>query len=553
MKLFAFTKILLRAALALHLAVLSLASLRAQTASFQDGAFDTVRLMTGVTDEGEPRSIAVDREGNVLLTYSQMPRGTDYALLYASNVVAKVNLNGEVLWRYQKLPHTKAVTTDMDGAVYVAGTRIAPPIAALPSNYFQRAQIPTEGAGSGYVAKLSPDGAVEWVRLLGNTGKVLATAICVDDQKNYYVAGQYQESPVIGEPLPPVPAGNNWNVFLAKFAPDGRVLWVRAGLGSAPGNLIFVVVTSSALSINSDKTISICARSGPFFGGPPSAEVTGEFARFDAEGHLLMNTSIDNRFELGVSGADGSFFSAALERPPSELQLPATLRLQKLNSDGGLLWTREAVLKFANGNGLESLAVDREGNCFVAVRVGADGAEDSLTGEIRFDNRVVSTSTKNGYELVIAKYSPQGEVLSVARSEGLDGGADTSRVGPVVICTGPGSTVAVAGKVQGRVQFGDEIIDPPALPFYTPSPVFTAKVRFSSEPSAPSLNIAARQPNLIRISWSAEAASFVLESSSELPAPAWTPVTTAAVLEGSEYVVLTPTEGKQTFYRLRRM
>lgn len=75
-----------------------------------------------------------------------------------------------------------------------------------------------------FVAKLSPDGSVQWATFLGGSDKDTPVGLTLDANGNAYVAGN-TASPDFPTSVPHIgPAGEN-SVFVAKFSPDGAVMY----------------------------------------------------------------------------------------------------------------------------------------------------------------------------------------------------------------------------------------------------------------------------------------------------------------------------------------
>ncbi|MEP4595209.1 MAG: T9SS type A sorting domain-containing protein [Cyclobacteriaceae bacterium] len=80
----------------------------------------------------------------------------------------------------------------------------------------------TTGSGGTYIAKLSSDGVVIWVRLFEASH---GTDIVIDDQQNVYLCGIYSYSFTFeGVTLP---GGLQSRIYLMKLDPDGDLIWLK--------------------------------------------------------------------------------------------------------------------------------------------------------------------------------------------------------------------------------------------------------------------------------------------------------------------------------------
>jgi hypothetical protein len=290
--------------------------------------------------------ITSDPAGNAVIALVDRP--THDSSSFRNHVVNKVSPSGQVLWSYRLLPHIKGLATDKDGSVYAAGVRLGVVADPIASNYFQNVGITPHGDGTGYVAKLSSDGVLQWVRQFGGTApaNTLADVVLFDSEGQYYVAGQYRAGTVIGGRELPAPS-SNWGVYVAKFAADGQALWVRTGSGSSPElNLVNRVIRSAGFNLDRHGNLNLrFHRLAPY---PDNSSITGTgpyFARFAPDGRLLLSFATPEEGP-GTSDLDGDFFTAGYGtengRQGAEIyQEPGILSVRKYAATGELVWTRE--------------------------------------------------------------------------------------------------------------------------------------------------------------------------------------------------------------------
>jgi hypothetical protein len=196
--------------------------------------------------------------------------------------------------------------------------------------------------------------------------------------------------------------------------------------------------------------------------------------------------------------------------------------------------------------GVDSIAVDAEGNCFIAGYF--------RNGEILFDGATITTLARS--DIFVLKYSPSGEMRWVVQSEGQDpdvsGGppyriSDTS---PALISLDARGGILVSGALTGTVQFGATALDGPTTEFWGVSSIFVARL-IDPDSTRPLLSIVKETSGAL-IRWPAAAAGFVLESAGSLATPAWITLPTAPVLEGDQNVVTVEIGSSQKFFRLRK-
>jgi hypothetical protein len=127
---------------------------------------------------------------------------------------------GKHLWSIQlgttDSDTARAVAIAPDGAIYIAGYVKGP-------GMFPNTE-PPRGADA-YVARLSGDGKLEWARVFGGALDDTADTATVDHEGNVIVAGSFAETLSVGEGS--LASAGADDGFIAKFAPDGRRLWVK--------------------------------------------------------------------------------------------------------------------------------------------------------------------------------------------------------------------------------------------------------------------------------------------------------------------------------------
>jgi hypothetical protein len=508
--------------------------------------FDWAHLLSPLTNECNVRAVTADSLGNSLMAYSDYPEGSDYIWNFSSNVVCKLDAGGQVLWRNAQLPHIKGLATDGAGSVYVVGGRISPPVAPLPSNYFERAGIITEGSGTAYVAKVSPVGQFEWVRAFGEGTSIIGTSITVDASGNYYVMGQYRGTATIGVPLPPT-ASSGKNIFLAKFSPSGVAEWVRVGRPSAlPMNLVF---TPHAVHLEASGNLVVCAQSyAPYFDTAPVAGEGAFVARFAPNGNLLSLVPLPDTFAAMAVSPDGSILRAGFNQNTEGF----ILQVVRLGADGNSLWSREERAIIERGE-VTDLAIDPSGNCFVVGTFNRTG--EYGPGELTVGDQTLSTTAER--ETFVAKYSPEGTVRWVAQTKGLDPAYPASapyRISYAArtrIGLDPAGGVVMAGSMMATVRFGDFVLDGPTYEFWSRYPLFAAKLVDPDATSGPVLDIQNRG-NSVLLSWPVTGDQFVLESADTPTGPDWILLTETPAVENNRHWVTLPIGSTTRFFRLRQ-
>ncbi len=92
--------------------------------------------------------------------------------------------------------------------------------------------LTTSGPKDAFLAKYAPDGALVWVRQIGSTGSDEGWGLALDPSGNPVVTGNFTGTVSVGAPpLAPVLTGTD-DMFVAKFSAVGAPLWARSAGGS---------------------------------------------------------------------------------------------------------------------------------------------------------------------------------------------------------------------------------------------------------------------------------------------------------------------------------
>ncbi len=148
---------------------------------------------------------------------------------------------GKAMWSVQlgtdDSDTARGVALAPDGAIYVAGYTKGSGL--LPNTE------PVRGADA-WVARFSSAGKLEWGRTLGSELDDTADTIAADREGNVIIAGSFAETLAVGEGS--LKSAGADDGFIAKFAPDGRRLWVKR-IGGREVDAFHHVVTDSAGNI----------------------------------------------------------------------------------------------------------------------------------------------------------------------------------------------------------------------------------------------------------------------------------------------------------------
>lgn len=202
-----------------------------------------------------------------------------------------------------KSEKTRAINVDSEGNVYYAGE-------ASGDVKFGNIEVKNAGATDFFLAKLSPKGEFIWAKMGGGTKIDRGYGVVIDRQGNAYVTGHYQSTDADfgGTKLP---NQGDYDVFVAKYDRDGKVLWVQTGGGKGYDY--------------------------------------GHGIALDPEGNVVVS---------GAVVGEATFGDVKIANEPNNHIFCA-----KYTADGKLLWAKAATGR-ATGSG-HGVAVDGTGNIYV--------------------------------------------------------------------------------------------------------------------------------------------------------------------------------------------
>jgi hypothetical protein len=227
----------------------------------RDGTFLWVRTASGSGVQAFGSGIATDIGGNSYVTGFIFGTATfgageanETVLEAGPNFdmfVAKYAPNGSLLWvtnawgerdvqgNESGFVYGHAIATDPFGTSYVTGVFVG--MATFGAG--EASETVLDGEGGVFVAKYARNGTLLWVRGAGDTSDDWGRDIATDFRGNSYVTGRYFDTATFGageanETV--LEAGGELEVFVAKYASDGALLWARSGggLGADFGNAI---------------------------------------------------------------------------------------------------------------------------------------------------------------------------------------------------------------------------------------------------------------------------------------------------------------------------
>jgi len=268
----------------------------------------------GTSQPDAATGVSADAAGNVFV--AGFTRGSLEGSRDGRDVdafVAKYSAAGELLWSRQLGSsvgydeRASGVSADAEGNVIVAG------------HSFGGLEGDNRGSADAFVAKLSADGELRWLRQHGAKGYDAAEAVSADGEGNVYVSGQMWGVLPRG-PSVVLPG----NPYVAKYSSEGELLWELQVEDAFAGAAL-------RISTNGERRIFIAGYTSASWGGTNQGLYDSFVAELSVEGEVLWVQQLGfeeldqatgvsagsggdvfvsrNAWNLGEYGADAAFLS----------------------------------------------------------------------------------------------------------------------------------------------------------------------------------------------------------------------------------------------------
>ncbi len=219
------------------------------------------------------------------------------------------------------------------------------------------------------LAKVGPEGRVQWLRGLGGSLTERAYGVVTDAAGNAYVTGHYASTDAVVAGVQ-LPNAGDYDVFVAKYAADGELLWLRTAGGAGYDYGHGIALDSSGAVIVSG-SVAGEARFGEAVVQSGGASRAVFCAKYDVDGKLHWVRASGGRLSgsghgVAVDGEDhiyiGGNGSGSGQWGALAINLGARASLVlKLTPAGDALWA--AVHP---GAGVHEITADAQGRVWAA-------------------------------------------------------------------------------------------------------------------------------------------------------------------------------------------
>jgi hypothetical protein len=502
-------------------------------------AWDWVRTFGGSSSDAVA-AMASDALGNVYVTgYFQNTNviGTD-TLIAPKNVrsifVAQYDASGAPQWARQvsgdKSDNPTAIATDASGNVYVTGYFYSSNAAFGP--YVITNQTPSYS--DVFLAKYNNQGSVQWAVSAIGTRDDASRGIAIDSDGNILIVGDFA-SPTLTLPGQVLTNIGGTDVFVAKFNPQGQIVWARNAGDSS-------INDGNAVALDAAKNVYI---TGELWGSIRfgSFDLDSHFdhdtflAKYNASGDLqwarqLNSLSVTVARNLAAD-ADGDLIMAGYLDQTCDFDDITVVAhgsqdvfVAKFNPAGEVVWARNM-----GGPGSDtprSLAVDAAKNVYVT------GSFDQTA---EFGGVILTPAGQRDAFIVACDSSGQVSWAKQAGGTRADDG--------FALATGPESSIVVGGS-YGTTAFFDG-----ASYTANESSVDGFLANLTATPSAASVKLSCLQPGNVLEIRGTVGKTIIIQGATELATPIdWQPLATF-VLQTSPttWTDSQPATLKRKFYR----
>jgi Beta-propeller repeat len=364
-----------------------LGDLDAAIAKFSaDGKLKWLRRPGG-TERDSAQSIAIDAKGNALVT--GFFRGTGRFGDLESNsaghrdvFIAKYDSAGTLLWVRRAggslIDEGRGISTDPDGNVLVTGGFEG------QASFDKDTSVTALGDGDAFIAKYDPNGGLLWVRQAGGEEHTWGNAIATDSAGNVLVSGAFSNTAKFDGTT--LTSSNDLGAFVAKYSPNGKLLWAKVGDGSGRD-------IAYAISVDAEDSVLIAgnfSRSIQFDGKRLESKGSRDafIAKYQADGTLAWAEAIggpdDDAVRAIASDGRGDILltgSFQGELTIGEKVLTSTgdrdVFIAALGADGKPVWARSVGgIETDNGFGI---ATDGRGGVYVTGSFASTAAFNGMT------------------------------------------------------------------------------------------------------------------------------------------------------------------------------
>jgi len=351
--------------------------------AFAGGAFaQTAQWVKQMGTGGISNGVSSDAAGNAYATGTVSSPALFDNISIPCNVsdvfLTKYDSSGNILWANvgggPLLDQANDIATDASGNSYVVGAIQTNGI--YPTAQFGSFTLTGHGDVDWLVVKYDTLGNVVWAKNYGSTAGDIAEGVTLDPAGNLYVTGLFSSTMTVEGVT--VTSKGLFDVFLAKFDPNGTLLWLKTA-GGTGADIAHGVVSDSLGNVG---IVGEFQNTATFGSHSVRAAGLGDafIAKYDSAGNNLwvhngggtISFEIDAARAIGVDGLNNFYIAGDYSGTATfdGLSVPNTgtsgtdIFIAKYNTSGAIQW-----LHHAGGPPSDmgySIGVDQTGNSWVS-------------------------------------------------------------------------------------------------------------------------------------------------------------------------------------------
>ncbi len=390
------------------------------------------------------------------------------------------------------------------------------------------------------MAKLDSAGNWLWAKQIGGSGIQNANALCLDDEGNIYLTGEFSTGITIEDQS----LGNlgAYDIFTAKLDANGELIWLQSTGGSANDYAQDITLSVSG-------SLLVC---GYFYGDPSFGSITLErvgncdlfVAEHDSLGNWqwVINAGSANKnqfaYRLTTDPTGNIYVAGSYTGSPTfgSTTLAADQNrdayVAKISPTGSWLWAK--AMGGSNQDDAYAITIDSEGYLYVSGR---------YMGNMLIEDEWIYGGSE---DLYLLKLNDQGVMQDLTHSSGSGTWTASAKA---IACNN--TSIICAGHYKGSISLGNYPAAPnPAFPNSTN--LLLAKFgTLSSELSAPQEPLISMGENQFSLSWqSVPQATYYIVEAASAPDVTFNDVSSSGSFDGNSWTCSEPGQSRM-FFRIK--
>lgn len=308
-----------------------------------------------------------------------------------------------------------------------------------------------------FVQKLDGNGNFLWAKSMGGLGRETSQSIAVDAQGNVYTTGQFEETVDFDPNEDTLSyTATEQDIFIQKLDSDGNLIWAKT-MGGPDDDLAFSIAVDEQRNVYTTGWFEETVDFDPNAGVSNLTAVGNRdiyIQKLDADGNLLWAKSIGgssaNEFGRSIAvDASGNVYTAGLFEGTVDFDPNAGVTnlvsegssdifFLKLDASGNLIWAKRI-----GGSGIDVanfLSLDASGNVYLTGQ---------FQGMVDFDpNAGTSNLTATGSrDIYVLKLDSTGNLLWANSMNG------TNEAAGRCVLVGKNGSIYLTGVFEGTVNF----------------------------------------------------------------------------------------------------